>query len=333
MLRKFDRMTGINLEDILPAIKNAGECAGVLTKEGAKILDLSGALRHGAFACPPEGDAGTGMVATNSVAEHTGNLSAGTSVFAMLVLEKPLKKAYPEIDVVTTPNGRPVAMVHCNSCTSDIDAWVALFGEAAELMGAKFDKPALYDTLYDKALEGAPDGGGLLNYNYFSGEPVAGLDRGCPLFFRKPDIVLKLADFMRAQLHSALAALRFGMDILTVREGVKVDCILGHGGFFKTRDVGQKFTACALNIPVAVMGTAGEGGAYGIALLAAFAHESHGLTLEDFLSERVFGKSLGRTINPDEEGVAGFNAFFENYKKGLAVERTAADIWRGLPGE
>ncbi|MDR0220190.1 MAG: ATPase [Lachnospiraceae bacterium] len=323
MADKFRKMTGININDILPRIQKAGETAGQLTAAGAKYLDPTGALQPGVPLCPPEGDAGTGMVATNSVAARTGNVSAGTSVFAMLVMEKPLAKVYPEIDIVTTPHGKPVAMVHCNTCTSDLDAWIRLFGEAAALLGAKPDKEALYGSLYKAALAGKPDGGGLLNYNFFSGEPVAGLYEGCPMFMRRPDAAMCLADFMRVQVYSAVASLRLGMDILAA-EGVGAECLLGHGGLFKAKDAGQRLVAAALGIPVAVMEQAGEGGAWGIALLAAYTASGGGLPLEGFLAERVFAGSKGQRVLPDAEDVAGFNAFLARYKKGLDVARMAA---------
>jgi sugar (pentulose or hexulose) kinase len=328
MAEQFAKLTGFRVAEIFPRILKAGEEAGRLTEAGARFLDPGGTLQAGAVLCPPEGDAGTGMVATNSVAARTGNVSAGTSVFAMFVLEKPLESLHHEIDMVATPHGQPVAMVHGNSCTSDIDAWVRLLGEAAELMGADFETAELYGRLYGKALEGAADGGGLLNYNCFSGEPVAGLDNGCPLFFRRPESAFGLADFMRAQLYSALATLRLGTDILAA-EGVGVDNLLGHGGFFKTEKVGQRFMAAALNVPVSVMESAGEGGAWGIALLAAYTAQGEGLTLEEFLTRRVFADSTEYRLLPDEKDVAGFSAFMDNYKKGLTVEKAAAGLMKG----
>jgi sugar (pentulose or hexulose) kinase len=315
MLCKLQEMTGIELQNILPRIQNAGENAGVLTPEGAMLLGL----KAGIPLCPPEGDAGTGMVATNS---RTGNVSAGTSIFAMPVLEKPLRNVYTEIDIVTTPTGNPVAMVHCNSCTSDLDAWVKLFGETAELLGAEFDKDRLFEALYLKALDGAPDGGGLLNYNFFSGEPVAGLSDGCPMFLRKPDSRMNLADFMRVQIYSAVAALKLGMEILS-DEGVRVDCLSGHGGLFKTADVGQKLMSAALNVPVAVMESAGEGGAWGIALLAAYM-QNNAVPLEEFLSQQAFNPQV---IHPNPTDVSGFEAFFENYKKGLILQKHIGGLY------
>ncbi|MDR1537705.1 MAG: FGGY-family carbohydrate kinase [Clostridiales bacterium] len=314
------------LEDILPKVLSAGDSAGALTEEGAKLLDPTGALKPCIPLCPPEGDAGTGMAATNSVASRTGNVSAGTSLFAMIVLEKELKKVYPEIDMVTTPSGKPVAMVHCNNCTTALDAWVKLFGEAASLFGAKPSKSDLYEALYLKALEGEADCGGLLSYNYYSGEPITGFDAGKPLFAQLADSRLNIANFMRTHLFSALATLKIGMDILTDNEHVRLDQLLGHGGFFKTKGVGQRFMACALNVPVTVMESAAEGGAWGIALLAAYmSQKGEGETLEDFLSRKVFGDDAGSQVAPDEKDLAGFSAFMERYKKGFAIERAAVE--------
>ncbi len=314
------------LADILPKVLDAGEAAGTLTEEGAKLLDPTGRLEAGIPLCPPEGDAGTGMVATNSVAERTGNVSAGTSVFAMIVLDKALSRMYPEIDMVTTPNGRPVAMVHCNSFTSDMDAWVKLLGEAAEAFGAKPDQSELYKVLYNKALEGDPSGGGLVSYNYYAGEPITGLEEGRPLFARMPDSRLTLSNFMRALLFSALGTLRLGMEIVTIKENVQLKQLLGHGGFFKTEGVGQKVMAAALGVPVAVMESAGEGGAWGIALLAAYmAQKSKGETLDAFLAQRVFAQSVGKCVEPDEADMQGYAVFMERYVPGLAMERAAVE--------
>ena len=317
------------LLDILPRVLVAGDKAGVLTAEGAKLLDVSGRLQPGAPLCPPEGDAGTGMVATNSVAQRTGNVSAGTSVFAMIVLEKAMKKVHPEIDMVTTPSGKPVAMVHCNNCTSDLNAWVKLFGEFAEAMGIKADANQLFGTLYRKALEADADVGGLLAYNYFSGEHVTGFEEGRPLFARTPDSRFTLANFMRTHLYAALASLKIGMNILLDEEGVKVDQILGHGGLFKTKGVGQQIMAAAMNVPVAVMETAGEGGAWGIALLAGYmADRSEGDTLEGYLADRIFAGKLGQSVAPKAEDVASFNAFIERFTAGLPIERAAVECIR-----
>ncbi|MDR1230529.1 MAG: ATPase [Spirochaetaceae bacterium] len=318
------------IEGILPVVLPAGTNAGTLAAEGAKLLDPAGIhFKAGIPFCPPEGDAGTGMVATNSVAERTGNVSAGTSIFAMVVLERELSRVYPEIDMVTTPAGKPVAMAHCNNCTSDLDAWVRLFGEAIGLSGAKMDKAALYDALYAAALEGDPDCGGLLAYNYYGGEPVTGLAEGRPLFVRKPDSRLSLANFMRAHLFSAMGTLKLGMQILTEQEQVRIDRLLGHGGFFKTKDVGQRLMAAALSTPVAVMESAGEGGAWGIALLAAFMRQRRdGETLEAYLADRVFAGNTGVCAEPDPEDTRGFAAFMRKYETGLAIERAAVESLR-----
>jgi sugar (pentulose or hexulose) kinase len=304
----------------------AGESAGVLTEAGARLLDPSGRLKAGIPLCPPEGDAGTGMVATNSVAERTGNVSAGTSVFAMIVLEKALSKLYPEIDMVTTPTGKPVAMVHCNNCTSDLNAWIGLFQEFTTALGVEIDQNKLFELLYQKALQGDADGGNLLAYNYLSGEHITHFEEGRPLFVRTPESRFNLANFMRVHLFSSLGALKVGLDILFEQEKVKVDQVLGHGGFFKTRDVGQKIMAAAMNVPVAVMETAGEGGAWGIALLASYmVNKASGEPLEAFLTQKVFADQNGKTISPDPKDVEGFAVFMERYKKGLAIERAAVD--------
>jgi sugar (pentulose or hexulose) kinase len=260
------------------------------------------------------------------VAERTGNISAGTSIFAMIVLEKGLSKVYPEIDMVTTPSGRPVAMVHCNNCTTDIDAWVRLFAEICEAVGADVGKPALYDMLYEKALEGEPDCGGLLTYNYHSGEPITGFEQGRPLYVRTPESRLTLANHMRSLLFSAMSTLVIGMDILTKNEHVRIDSMLGHGGLFKTKGVGQRLMAAAMGVPVSVMETAGEGGAWGIALLADFmARKDPGETIEAFLANRVFSGRTGVSAKPDEIDVRGFASFMERYVKGLAIEKAAVD--------
>ena len=314
------------IQDILPKVLLAGDAAGVLTEEGAKLLDPTGRLQAGIPLCPPEGDAGTGMVATNSVAERTGNVSAGTSVFAMIVLEKALSKLYPEIDMVTTPTGKPVAMVHSNNCTSDLNAWVEVFQQFTEALGVPASESRLYETLYQQALQGDADAGGLLAYNYVSGEHITHLEEGRPLFVRTPESRFTLANFMRAHLFSSLGALKIGLDILFEQERVKIDKVLGHGGFFKTKGVGQKIMAAAMNVPVSVMETAGEGGAWGIALLAAYMlRKSANQPLEDYLSSQVFAGQEGSTIAPDPRDVDGFAAFMERYKKGLVIERAAVD--------
>src|SRR5512134_2431593 len=308
------------LQDILPDVLLAGDAAGTLNEEGAKLLDPTGGLKAGIPLCPPEGDAGTGMVATNSVAVRTGNVSAGTSVFAMIVLEKALSKLYPEIDMVTTPTGKPVAMVHSNNCTSDLNAWVDLFQEFAKALGVDISESRLYEMLYQRGLAGDADGGGLLAYNYFSGEHLTHLEEGRPLFVRTPESRFTLANFMRAHLFSSLGALKTGLHILSDQEQVKIDQILGHGGFFKTKEVGQKMMAAAMNVPVSVMETAGEGGAWGIALLASYMlHKSANEPLEAYLSEKVFAGEQGSTIAPDPADVDGFAAFMERYKKGLII--------------
>jgi sugar (pentulose or hexulose) kinase len=314
------------LQDILPKVLVAGDAAGVLTEEGARLLDPTGQLPAGIPICPPEGDAGTGMVATNSVAERTGNVSAGTSVFAMIVLEKALSKLYPEIDMVTTPTGKPVAMVHSNNCTSDLNAWVDLFQEFTNVLGVEVSESELFEMLYKKALTGDADGGGLLAYNYFSGEHITHLEEGRPLFVRTPESRFTLSNFMRVHLFSALGALKIGLDILFEQEQVKIDQVLGHGGFFKTKEVGQKFMAAAMNVPVSVMETAGEGGAWGIALLAAYMlQKATNEPLEAYLSDKVFAEENGTTIVPDPADVDGFTAFMKRYKKGLIIERAAVD--------
>lgn len=314
------------LEEILPEVLLAGEEAGTLTEEGAKLLDVSGNLQPGIPFCPPEGDAGTGMVATNSVKKRTGNVSAGTSVFAMIVLEQELKKVHPEIDLVTTPTGHLVAMVHCNNCTSDLNAWVNLFQEFAESFGVEVDKTKLFSVLYEKALEGDADCGELLAYNYFSGEHITGFEKGCPMFVRTPEADFNLSNFMRVHLFTALGALKIGLDILLKEENVQVDEIFGHGGLFKTKGVGQKIMAAAIDTPVTVMETAGEGGAWGIAVLASYMkNKAEGEILDDYLNQKVFAGQKGETIAPDAADAAGFDRFMERYRKGLVIERAAVD--------
>ena len=314
------------LQDLLPEVLMAGDAAGFLIEEGARLLDPTGRLQTGIPLCPPEGDAGTGMVATNSVAERTGNVSAGTSVFAMIVLEKALSKVYPEIDMVTTPSGKPVAMVHCNNCTSDLNAWVELFQEFTQALGVEISPSRLFEMLYQKALMGEAECGGLLAYNYLSGEHIMHFEEGRPLFVRTPESRFTLSNFMRVHLFSALSALKIGLDILFEQEQVKIDQVLGHGGFFKTREVGQKIMAAAMNVPVSVMETAGEGGAWGIALLATYMlHKQRNESLEGYLSNKVFAGKNGTTIAPDQRDVVGFTPFMERYKKGLVIERAAVD--------
>lgn len=332
MIEKFDALIAEKaypwkLRDILPKALTAGEDAGELTEEGARLLDPSGTLQAKIPLCPPEGDAGTGMTATNSVRVRTGNVSAGTSVFAMVVLEHELKKVHPEIDLVTTPSGDLVGMVHCNNCTSDLNAWVGLFGEFARAMGMDISADRLFEVLYKKALEGEADCGGLLAYNYFSGEHITGLEEGRPLFVRHPDSRLSLANFMRTHLYTSLGALKTGLDILFKEEQVKLDMLLGHGGLFKTRGVGQKILADAAGVPVTVMETAGEGGAWGCALLGAYRlWKKDGESLADYLEREVFaGKKGCLTEEPCKEGSEGFEAFMERYRAGLSVEKAAVE--------
>ncbi|NQX66927.1 FGGY-family carbohydrate kinase [Paenibacillus alba] len=331
MIEKFnqlikDRELSWKLENILPEVLVAGENGGVLSEEGARLLDISGELKAGIPICPPEGDAGTGMVATNSIAERTGNVSAGTSVFAMVVLEKELSKVYAEIDLVTTPTGSLVAMAHSNNCTSDLNAWVGLFDEFAKALGQNIDKNQLYNTLYNLALQGDPDGGGLLAYGYLSGEHITHFEEGRPLFVRSSNSNFNLANFMRTHLFTSLGALKIGMDILLQQENAKLEKILGHGGFFKTEGVGQKIMAAALNVPVSVMESAGEGGAWGIALLASYMIEKEeNETLEDYLTTKIFAEKVGKTILPEQKDVNGFDVFMQRYKQGLAIERSAVE--------
>ena len=312
------------LLDILPKVLSAGENAGFLTPEGAKMLDVSGHLKAGIPVCPPEGDAGTGMVATNAVKQRTGNVSAGTSSFSMIVLEKDLSKPYEMIDMVTTPDGSPVAMVHCNNCTSDLNAWINLFKEYQELLGIPVDMNEVYGKLYNHALTGNADCGGLISFNYISGEPVTGFADGRPMFVRSANDKFSLANFMRTHLYASVGVLKIGNDILFKEEKVKVDRITGHGGLFKTKNVGQRVLAAALNSPISVMETAGEGGAWGIALLGSFlVNNEKKQPLDAFLDEQVFGGDAGVEIAPTVEDVAGFNAYIENYKAALPIEEAA----------
>ena len=329
MIEKFDELVKDKgypwkLRQIMPQVLTAGEDAGTLTEEGAKRLDPSGTLEGGIPVCPPEGDAGTGMAATNSVAVRTGNVSAGTSVFAMIVLEKELSKVHTEIDMVTTPSGSLVAMAHANNCTSDLNAWVSIFREFSEAMGMKVDMNQLFGTLYNKALEGDPDCGGLLSYGYYSGENIIPVDEGRPVFVRTPESRFNLANFMRTHLYAALGALKIGMDILVKEEKIQIDKILGHGGLFKTPGVGQRIMAAAMQAPVSVMETAGEGGAWGIALLAAYmVHKKEGESLETYLADRVFNQNSGKELKPDPKDMEGFEVFIERFKEGLAIEQSA----------
>lgn len=331
MIKQFDervkdRNLPWTLKDILPRVSQAGDKAGKLTEVGVKILDRSQNLQPGIPICPPEGDAGTGMVATNSVRKRTGNVSVGTSVFSMIVLEKELSNVYPEIDMVTTPNGAPVAMVHANNCSSDLNAWIRLFREFSEAMGQKVDTDQLFEVMLNKAMEADPDGGGLLSYGYYSGENITGLEQGRPLFVRSPESNFNLANFMRTHLFSAFGALKIGMDILTKKENVSIDGILAHGGLFKTPVVGQKIVAAAMNAPVSIMDTAGEGGAWGMAILASYMRgKDQNENLEDYLDNKVFKDVDGKEIYPDGLDIKGFEQFIERYRKGLAIEKAAVD--------
>ncbi len=311
------------LRDILPEVLPAGSTAGKLTAAGALLIDPSGTLPAGIPLCPPEGDAGTGMVATNSVRSRSGNVSAGTSVFAMIVLEKSLSRVHEEIDIVVTPDGKPVAMAHSNNGSSDLDAWIALFGEVAKALGAEATLDDLYGKLLPLAVRADPDAGGLLAINYVSGEHITGFTEGRPLFVRQQDGKLTLDNFMRAMLYASLCALRTGMDILTDEEGVVIDEIRGHGGFFKGDDTGQRMMAAALNVPVSIPATAGEGGAWGMAVLAGYMGRANPeQSLPDYLDERIAG-SIGKPVNPDPRDVEGFAQFFARHKAGLAIEREA----------
>lgn len=313
------------LEDLLPEIVEVGENAGELTEEGAGLLDSSGMLRPGIPFCPPEGDGGTGMVATNSIRPCTGNISSGTSVFAMLVLEKELSRVYPEIDQVVTPDGHLVAMVHCNNLTSDLNSWIGLFREFSEAAGLQIKREDIFRILYNKAMEGEPDGGGMLAYNYLSGEHITGLEEGRPMFIRTPESRFDLANFMKTNLYASLGTIKIGMDILA-SEKVKVEVIVGHGGFFKTKGTTQKIMADALEVPVKVMATAGEGGAWGIAVLASYmiCRETKE-TLADYLEQKVFRGAEGTVVQPDEKESRGFRLFMERFRAGLDIERAAVE--------
>ena len=334
MIEKFDALHadkgfGWKLADVLPKVLVAGENAGVLTAEGAKLLDPTGTLEAGAPIAPPEGDAGTGMAATNSVRVRTGNVSAGTSIFSMVVLEKPLSKVHVEIDMVTTPSGKPVAMAHCNNCTSDINAWAAVFKSFAEALGVSCTMPQALDALFYGALDADPDCGGLVSYNYVSGEPITGMEEGRPLFVRLPDSKFTFRNFARTQIYSAMATLKIGMDILIDEEKVEVDTLLGHGGFFKAKGVGQKLMAGALRIPVSVMETAGEGGPWGMALLASYlVNRTENETLEDFLDAKVFAGAKGVSAAPEAADTEGFESFLARYKGALPAERAAVEALR-----
>lgn len=324
MLRKFEALTADqpwNIRQVLPGVLLAGQDAGKLTEQGAALLD--GLLPVGIPFAPAEGDAGTGMTATNAVAPRTGNVSAGTSIFSMVVLEKPLKKVYPEIDLVTTPTGKAVAMVHCNNCTSDMNAWAGILRETAELFGGEVDTGTLYTKLYQKSLEGDPDCGGIITYNYLAGEGVTHLDGGRPMVVRRPDSSFILANFLRSQLYATMATLKIGMDIL-VEEGVAIDSLTGHGGLFKTPVVGQKYMAAACGASVTCMETAGEGGPYGMALLSAYMDRREE-SLEEFLSRDVFASAKSTTLHPEQADMEGFNRYLAAFKAGLAAEKAALE--------
>lgn len=334
MLDKFAQLEKVkgyswNIRDVLPEVLEAGENAGALTEDGSKLLDVTGDLEAGIPMCPPEGDAGTGMVATNSVGVRTGNVSAGTSVFAMIVLEKALREVHEELDIVTTPAGDNVAMVHCNNCTTDLNAWVKLFGEFATCMGISVDKNDLYGKLYTKALEGDKDCGGLMAYNFYSGEHIAKVNEGRPMFVRIPSANFNLANFMRTHLYASLASLKIGLNILLKEEQVKVDRIYGHGGLFKTKGVAQGILAAVFNAPVEVMETAGEGGPWGIAILASYMiRKENNETLESFLNNKVFANSKSEVMQPDAEDVAGFEAYMKVYVDVLEAERKAVETFK-----
>ena len=332
MIRRFDELTGgtrfsAKLADILPKITAAGECAGKLTEEGARLLDPTGSFRAGVPFCPPEGDAQTGMAATNSIAVRTGNVSAGTSIFSMIVLEKNLKAVHREIDIVTTPCGDPVAMVHCNNCTTDLDAWVKMFGGLLGAAGTELPKGRLYDLVYSLAAKGAPDCGGIVSYNYYAGEQITELDSGKPLMFRSPDSSFTVENLARSLVYSCVATLKLGMDILTEEEQVSLEKIYAHGGLFKTPVPSQNILAAALGADITLMQSAGEGGAWGIALLAAYtAREDRTLTLQGFLDSKVFGGMKGSTVSPAPEDVEGIRSYMKLYKAGVAAEKAAAEV-------
>lgn len=331
MLEKFDAILASHgytyrMRDILPKVKCAGEGGAFLTEAGALLLDPTGEFSASVPFCPPEGDAGTGMVATNSVLPGTGNVSAGTSIFAMLVLDEPLAKRYPEIELAATPDGRAVAMIHSNNCSAELDAWVKIFGELAALAGASLDRSALYEMLYRHALKGDADCGGVTAYNYLSGEHMTGVRTGHPMYFRTRGGNMSLANFMRAQLYSSVATLKMGMDILAEREGRTAEKLFAHGGLFKVEGIAQQILANALGTPVSVLKTAGEGGAWGMALLASYMMNGKGSTLGAWLKDEVFGTMQSQTLAPEKEGADGFSAYMERYRKGLDAERSLEEI-------
>lgn len=333
MVKAFDKLIADRhypwkLKDIMPQVLCAGEDAGTLTEDGAKLLDPEGDLHPGCPLCPPEGDAGTGMAATNSVREKTGNVSAGTSIFSMIVLEKPMSKVYPEIDIVTTPTGKQVGMVHCNSCTSDINAWVGLFREFATLMGGKTEAGKVFEKLFRLSLEAEKDCGGIVSFNYFAGEPVTGLSEGRPMLIRLPDARMNLANFMRAQIYASMETLKIGMEIMN-QEHVQIDQVYGHGGLFKTEGVAQNYLAAAIHAPVTVMETAGEGGAWGIALLADYmVNRKDGVTLEDYLQDSVFAGMKQSTVFPDPADEAGFDRYIARLQSCIPAQKAAVENFR-----
>lgn len=320
----FKEMTGFDVSEVFPKVLPAGAAAGNLTEKGAAFLDPDGDLVPGVPMCPPEGDAGTGMAATNSVRVKTGNISAGTSIFSMVVLDKDLKKTYPGlIDIVTTPDGIPVAMVHCNNCTGENNYWINLFDEVVQTMGFSSSKGELFDKLIGKSLKADKDVGGLLSYNYLSGETITGFNSGRPLFVRSENCNFTLANFMRSLMFTALGANRKGMDIL-FDENVSIDSMFGAGGYFKT-EAGLKYMAASIHTPVSAMETAGEGGPWGMAILASFMADNKGKVLPDFLDSEVFGSCKKTTADAEPELVESFNIFYERYLKGLAVEKAAVE--------
>ena len=329
MMKKFDSLIeeynlGWKLSDILPKVKNAGDEGAFLTEEGAAFLDASGKLASGIPVCPPEGDAGTGMVATNAVSPKTGNISAGTSIFSMLVLEKPLSDIYPQIDIVTTPDGYPVAMVHCNNCAGELDTWVNIFGEALGLFGENVDKSTLYEKLYTYALSGNTDG--IVSYNYLSGEHVTGVSSGKPMYFRMPGVKMNLASFMKTLLSSSVATLAFGMKVLFEKEKVSAEGFTAHGGLFKVKGAAQQILANALDTPISVMQTAGEGGAWGMALLSSYMINKNGLSLGDWLGEKIFGELETMTLNPEKNGVEEYKKFLSAFEDGLCAEYALSEV-------
>ncbi len=331
MLIEFSSLSDIkkyswDIRSILPNILSAGKVAGILTDKGAKLLDPSGELQAGSIFAPPEGDAGTGMVSTNSVRKCTGNISVGTSAFSMNVLQKPLQKVHRNVDIVATPDGLPVAMVHVNNCSSDINAWANLFKEFAERLGMEIDGNKLYETLFDVTTRADPDGGKLINYSYLSGENITNVVMGRPLFYRAPDSKLTLANFFLTQLYAAFAPLRIGMNSLIEEENIQTDVMVAQGGLFKTPVIGQQVLANALRIPITIMSTASEGGPWGMAVLAAYAASDTKYALPDFLDNNVFKNPEAMTLMPEEDGVAGYNRFLDRYVKGVSVEMEAGKM-------